>query len=170
MRERAPQVCPAAALGVQVDAHPSEKPSFARSVLGPSNAPFSVPVCMLCRVVALGVQVVAHLGDFPRRLPQHGHAVYEYAPMPPVDYPELKDEMWCHRYYLNNLCDEVRFPNWPLTDHVELLQSLLAMWREEMARRPMDVSDEEAFAVLEIPTDLLPGHEGAFHFPCDPHT
>lgn len=73
--------------------------------------------------------------------------------MPPVTYPELKDEMWCHRYYLRNLCDEVRFPNWPIVEHVEFLQSLLVMWREELTRRPMDLSEEEACKILEISLD-----------------
>ena len=70
--------------------------------------------------------------------------------MPPVTYPELKDEMWCHRYYLRNLCDEIRFPSWPIVEHVEFLQSLLVMWREELTRRPMDLSEEEACRILEI--------------------
>lgn len=73
--------------------------------------------------------------------------------MPPVTYPELKDEMWCHRYYLRNLCDEIRFPNWPIVEHVEFLQSLLVMWREELTRRPMDLSEEEACKILEISLD-----------------
>lgn len=70
--------------------------------------------------------------------------------MPPVTYQELRDEMWCHRYYLRNLCDEIRFPNWPIVEHVEFLQSLLVMWREELTRRPMDLSEEEACKILEI--------------------
>ncbi|CAH9071544.1 unnamed protein product [Cuscuta epithymum] len=98
-------------------------------------------------------QVLQHLGDFPQKLSQHCHSLYEYAPMPPVTYPELKDEMWCHRYYLRNLCDEVRFPNWPIVEHVEFLQSLLVMWREELTRRPMDLSEEEACKILEISLD-----------------
>lgn len=73
--------------------------------------------------------------------------------MPPVTYPELRDEMWCHRYYLRNLCDEIRFPNWPIVEHVEFLQSLLVMWREELTRRPMDLSEEEACKILEISMD-----------------
>lgn len=39
-----------------------------------------------------------------------------------MTYPELAEEMWCHRYYLRNLCDEDRFPNWPIVDHVPFLQ------------------------------------------------
>lgn len=98
-------------------------------------------------------QVLQHLGDFPQKLSQHCHSLYDYAPMPPVTYPNLKDEMWCHRYYLRNLCDEIRFPNWPIVEHVEFLQSLLAMWREELTRRPMDLSEEEACKILEISLD-----------------
>ncbi|KAJ7528593.1 hypothetical protein O6H91_15G009400 [Diphasiastrum complanatum] len=98
-------------------------------------------------------QVMKHLGDFPQNLSQHCHALYEYAPMPPVTYPELQDEMWCHRYYLRNLCDEIHFPDWPIVEHVEFLQSLLAMWREEVTRRPMDLSEEEACSILGISFD-----------------
>ncbi|KAK6156489.1 hypothetical protein DH2020_010737 [Rehmannia glutinosa] len=94
--------------------------------------------------------ICQHLGDFPQKLSQHCHSLYDYAPMPPVTYPELKDEMWCHRYYLRNLCDEIRFPNWPIVEHVEFLQSLLVMWREELTRRPMNLSEEEACKILEI--------------------
>ncbi|CAN6324472.1 unnamed protein product [Urochloa humidicola] len=100
-------------------------------------------------------QVLQHLGDFPQKLAQHCHSLYDYAPMPPVTYPNLKDEMWCHRYYLRNLCDEIRFPNWPIVEHVEFLQSLLVMWREELTRRPMDLSEEEACKILEISLDDL---------------
>ncbi|KAK8707084.1 hypothetical protein V6N13_058150 [Hibiscus sabdariffa] len=95
-------------------------------------------------------QVLQHLGDFPQKLSQHCHSLYDYAPMPPVTYPELRDEMWCHRYYLRNLCDEIQFPNWPIVEHVEFLQSLLVMWREELTRKPMDLSEEEACRILEI--------------------
>lgn len=96
------------------------------------------------------VQVLKHLGEFPQKLSQHCHVLYEYAPMPPVTYPELQDEMWCHRYYLRNLCDQIRFPHWDLVEHVEFLQSLLAMWREELTRKPMDLSEEDACSILEI--------------------
>ncbi|KAL2235530.1 UNVERIFIED_CONTAM: DnaJ subfamily C GRV2, partial [Sesamum indicum] len=98
-------------------------------------------------------KVLQHLGDFPQKLGQHCDSLYDYAPMPPVTYPELKDEMWCHRYYLRNLCDEIRFPNWPIVEHVEFLQSLLVMWREELTRSPMELSEEEACEILEISID-----------------
>ncbi|XP_039045088.1 dnaJ homolog subfamily C GRV2-like [Hibiscus syriacus] len=101
--------------------------------------------------------IKCHLGDFPQKLSQHCHSLYDYAPMPPVTYPELRDEMWCHRYYLRNLCDEIRFPNWPIVEHVEFLQSLLVMWREELTRKPMDISEEEACKILEITLEDVSG-------------
>ncbi|KAJ4842447.1 DnaJ sub C grv2 [Turnera subulata] len=58
--------------------------------------------------------------------------------------------MGCHRYYLRNLCDEIRFPNWPIVEHAEFLQLLLVVWREELTRKPMDLSEEEACRILEI--------------------
>ncbi|KAK6156515.1 hypothetical protein DH2020_010763 [Rehmannia glutinosa] len=123
--------------------------SFAAAMVSDSDTPEIIWTHKM-RAENLICQVLQHLGDFPQKLSQHCHSLYDYAPMPPVTYPELKDEMWCHRYYLRNLCDEIRFPNWPIVEHVEFLQSLLVMWREELTRRPMDLSEEEACKILEI--------------------
>ncbi|XLR51684.1 hypothetical protein HN51_002424, partial [Arachis hypogaea] len=71
-------------------------------------------------------QVLQHLGDFPQKLSQYCHVLYDYAPMPPVTYPELRDEMWCHHYYQRNLCDEIRIPNWPMVE--QLARSLKYPW------------------------------------------
>ncbi|KAG0472993.1 hypothetical protein HPP92_014850 [Vanilla planifolia] len=126
--------------------------AFAAAMVSDSDTPEIIWTHKM-RAEHLIRQVLQHLGDFPQKLSQHCHSQYDYAPMPPVTFPELKDEMWCHRYYLRNLCDEIRFPNWPIVEHVEFLQSLLAMWREELTRRPMDLSEEEACRILEISLD-----------------
>ncbi|KAL6517010.1 DnaJ subfamily C grv2 [Orobanche hederae] len=123
--------------------------AFAAAMVSDSDTPEIIWTHKM-RAENLIFQVLQHLGDFPQKLSQHCHSLYDYAPMPPVTYPELKDEMWCHRYYLRNLCDEIRFTNWPIVEHVEFLQSLLVMWREELTRRPMDLSEEEACKILEI--------------------
>lgn len=126
--------------------------AFAAAMVSDSDTPEIIWTHKM-RAENLIRQVLQHLGDFPQKLSQHCHSLYDYAPMPPVTYPELRDEMWCHRYYLRNLCDEIRFPNWPIVEHVEFLQSLLVMWREELTRRPMDLSEEEACKILEISLD-----------------
>ncbi|KAH1067703.1 hypothetical protein J1N35_032690 [Gossypium stocksii] len=123
--------------------------AFAAAMVSDSDTPEIIWTHKM-RAENLICQVLQHLGDFPQQLSQHCHSLYDYAPMPPVTYPELRDEMWCHRYYLRNLCDEIRFPSWPIVEHVEFLQSLLVMWREELTRKPMDLSEEEACKILEI--------------------
>ncbi|KAE9602255.1 putative DnaJ domain-containing protein [Lupinus albus] len=123
--------------------------AFAAAMVSDSDTPEIIWTYKM-RAENLICQVLQHLGDFPQKLSQHCHVLYDYAPMPPVTYPELRDEMWCHRYYLRNLCDEIRFPNWPIVEHLEFLQSLLVMWREELTRKPMDLSEEEACKILEI--------------------
>jgi DnaJ family protein C protein 13 len=126
--------------------------AFAAAMVSDSDTPEIIWTYKM-RAEHLIRQVLQHLGDFPQKLSQHCHSLYDYAPMPPVTYTELRDEMWCHRYYLRNLCDEIRFPNWPIVEHVEFLQSLLVMWREEVTRRPMALSEEEACKLLEISLD-----------------
>ncbi|CAN8246994.1 unnamed protein product [Cochlearia groenlandica] len=123
--------------------------AFAAAMVSDSDTPEIIWTHKM-RAENLICQVLQHLGDYPQKLSQHCHFLYDYAPMPPVTYPELRDEMWCHRYYLRNLCDEIRFPNWLIVEHVEFLQSLLVMWREELTRKPMDLSEEEACKILEI--------------------
>ncbi|OEL33191.1 DnaJ-like protein subfamily C GRV2 [Dichanthelium oligosanthes] len=93
-------------------------------------------------------QVLQHLGDFPQKLAQHCHSLYDYAPMPPVTYPNLKDEMWCHRYYLRNLCDEIRFPNWPIVEHVEFLQSLLLIYHLHMQASMQGLQGPQVWRLL----------------------
>ncbi|KAL5729405.1 DnaJ subfamily C grv2 [Ranunculus cassubicifolius] len=132
--------------------------AFAAAMVSDSDTPEIIWTHKM-RAEQLIRQVLQHLGDFPQKLSQHCHSLYDYAPMPPVTYPELRDEMWCHRYYLRNLCDEIRFPNWQIVEHVEFLQSLLAMWREELTRRPMDLSEEAACKILEITLEDVSGSE-----------
>ncbi|GMH45130.1 hypothetical protein BSKO_13087 [Bryopsis sp. KO-2023] len=101
----------------------------------------------------LVTQMLHHLGDFPHRLAECYHLVYEYTPLPPVGYPEIEDEIWCHRYYLRNLCDEMRFKDWEIVDHVPFLQSLLMEWRAEVTRKPMAMSETDALKLLNVTAD-----------------
>lgn len=47
------------------------------------------------RLQRLVPQMLRHLGDFPRRLRESCHAVYEYLPCPPVGYPEIEVGLQC---------------------------------------------------------------------------
>ena len=53
-----------------------------------------------------------HLGNFPRRLTENPKAVYQYKPMPPVEYARSKspdapgyrvDDIFCYHYYVNRI-------------------------------------------------------------------
>ena len=70
-----------------------------------------------------------HLGDFRLRLFQNTTLEYGYCPIPGVSYSRLKNEVFCHNYYLSNLCDENRFPDWPIADPVELFRSCLEKFK-----------------------------------------
>ncbi|GAB4814092.1 hypothetical protein N2152v2_001138 [Parachlorella kessleri] len=123
--------------------------AFAAALVGDSDTPELIWTHRM-RGQRLVPQMLQHLGDFPRRLAQHAHAAYDYTPCPPVGYPELEGELFCRRYYLRHLCDEDRFPRWPLVDHVPFLQALLDEWRAELARKPLSMSETEACRVLGL--------------------
>jgi hypothetical protein len=95
-----------------------------------------------------------HLGDFPKRLWQNTTTRYEFCPMPGVSYKRLEKEIFCHNYYLNNLCDETRFPDWPIAEPVEVFRSCLEELKKQLTRDEMEeeVALESARKVLDLKT------------------
>ena len=75
-----------------------------------------------------------HLGDFPLRLFQHNTTEYGYCPMPGIAYKKLEDEIFRHNYYLRNLCDEERFPDWPIAESIEVFRACLVHFKKEVDR------------------------------------
>ena len=95
-----------------------------------------------------------HLGDFPKRLWQNTTTRYEFCPLPGVSYKRLEKEIFCHNYYLNNLCDEKRFPDWPIAEPVEVFRACLEELKKQMTRDETEeeVALEDARKVLNLKT------------------
>jgi hypothetical protein len=96
-----------------------------------------------------------HLGDFPKRLWQNTTTQYEFCPMPGVAYKRLENEIFCHNYYLSNLCDENRFPNWPISEPVEVFRATLEEFKKQMNRDENE--EEEALKNATKILNLRPG-------------
>lgn len=93
-----------------------------------------------------------HLGDFPLRLAQNTTTEYEYCPIPGVAYKRLQNEIFCHNYYLRNLCDEERFPDWPIAEPVEVFRACLERFKKQLDRDESseEIAFEEARKVLHL--------------------
>ena len=92
-----------------------------------------------------------HLGDFPFRLFQNNTLEYEYCPIPAVSYRRLQSELFCHNYYLHNLCDEERFPDWPIAEPMEVLKSCLREFQNKTENSDdSSESREKARRLLEL--------------------
>lgn len=63
-------------------------------------------------------KIAAHLAEFTPRLQSNTRALYQYCPIPVINYPQLENELFCNIYYLKHLCDTLRFPDWPIKDPV----------------------------------------------------
>ncbi|CDW60561.1 hypothetical protein TTRE_0000894901 [Trichuris trichiura] len=98
-------------------------------------------------------RIASHVADFSVRLPSNVQAVYQYCPMVSIVYEHLKNELFCHKYYLKHLCDTIRFPDWPIVEPVKLLQSCLVTWKAQMERKDPLMTVEQACDVLEITYD-----------------
>jgi hypothetical protein len=95
-----------------------------------------------------------HVGDFPARLRQFTLAQYDYVPIPKIHYATLDKEIYVHEYYLKNLCDEVRFPEWPISQPLVLLRECIERWRGELSKGTANTSGEDARKVLELPANF----------------
>ena len=91
-----------------------------------------------------------HIAGFDRRLADNTHALFDWVPVPNVVYTDLEPELWCMNYFLRNLCDEVRFPDWPIIEPVELLRFVLDAWMQETSKEPPETTEDEALAVLGL--------------------
>ena len=84
-----------------------------------------------------------HLGDFPARLRQNTASMYDYIPIPKIKFP-IDKELYCEEYYLRNLCDEVRFPEWPIRSPLDLLREVIQRWRDELSKGVQVKGEKEA--------------------------
>ncbi len=100
-------------------------------------------------------KIAVHVSDFSERLMSNIRAVYQYCPIAAVAYPQLADELFCHVYYLRHLCDEQRFPNWPIRDAIPFLRACLTAWNEEIDKKPPSMSIDEACQLLGVAIDQL---------------
>ena len=49
-------------------------------------------------------------------------------PIPTIGYEPLERELFCSIYYLRNLCNENKFPDWKIDQPVKLLKDCLEAW------------------------------------------
>lgn len=69
-----------------------------------------------------------------------------------VAYKRLEQEIFCHNYYLRNLCDETRFPDWPIVEPVEVFRACLERFKQQVNvnRSSDDEAIERARVVLKL--------------------
>lgn len=95
-------------------------------------------------------KLAAHVGDFSPRLQSNTRAVYQYCPLPVINYPLLEDELFCNIYYLRHLCDTLRFPEWPIKEPVRFLKDILEAWKKEVEKKPPSMSVNDAYETLGL--------------------
>eukprot|EP00039_Didymoeca_costata_P023981 m.8876 g.8876 ORF g.8876 m.8876 type:complete len:2271 (-) comp3968_c0_seq1:482-7294(-) len=95
-------------------------------------------------------KIALHLSDFTSRLQSNTRALYQYCPIPKVNYSQLEDELFCSIFYLRHLCDETRFPDWPIKDFIQLLKDVLDAWKVEVDKKPETMSVDEAYETLGL--------------------
>ncbi|CAG05511.1 unnamed protein product [Tetraodon nigroviridis] len=96
-------------------------------------------------------KIAAHVADFSPRLQSNTRALYQYCPIPVINFPQLDNELFCSIYYLRHLCDVTHFPDWPIKDPVKLLRDTLEAWKEEVEKEPPSMSVDDAYDVLNLP-------------------
>ncbi|KAL5285788.1 DNAJC13 family protein [Megaselia abdita] len=98
-------------------------------------------------------KISAHIADFTPRLKGHTMARYPYIAIPVISYPQLENELFCHIYYLRHLCDTQKFPDWQISEPVQLLKHTLNAWRKEVEKKPPTMTVQQAYEDLDITLD-----------------
>jgi DnaJ family protein C protein 13 len=88
------------------------------------------------------------LADYSPRLMSNVSAIYSYCTIPIINYPQLEEELFCNTYYLRHLCDEQKFPEWPIREPIALLKDCLNLWKAELEKKGSDMSIDEAYDIL----------------------
>ena len=93
-------------------------------------------------------ELAQHASDFSWQLREYPLSVYDYEPVPSVAFDQLKEEVWLHTVYMNNLADTTRFPNWTIDEPVELLRVLLSFWNDINTPNSDAMTDEVSYETL----------------------
>ncbi|UJR33077.1 hypothetical protein I4U23_020536 [Adineta vaga] len=126
--------------------HGPEK--FAQMFLGEFDQPETIWSNEMRRLMI--EKIALHLADYSPRLMSNIAAIYSYCTIPVIDYPQLESELFCNTYYLRHLCDEQKFPEWPIREPIALLKDCLNMWKAELEKKGSDMSVDEAYQVLGL--------------------
>ncbi|KAF6099113.1 DnaJ heat shock protein family (Hsp40) member C13 [Phyllostomus discolor] len=134
-----------------------ESEKFSEIFLGEFDTPEAIWSSEMRRLMI--EKIAAHLADFTPRLQSNTRALYQYCPIPVINYPQLENELFCNIYYLKQLCDTLRFPDWPIKDPVKLLKDTLEAWKKEVEKKPPTMSIDDAYEVLNLPQGQGPHDE-----------
>lgn len=104
---------------------------FARILLG--NAATPEVIWTPSMLTTLRNCLFEHLAPFCASLRLDPTLQYQFEPCPPVEYEQLNAELYCHSYFLRNLCDSTRFLDWPVPDPEGVLRDIIDAWRSELA-------------------------------------
>ncbi|XP_035216788.1 dnaJ homolog subfamily C member 13-like isoform X2 [Stegodyphus dumicola] len=132
--------------------HGAEK--FAQIFLGEFDTPEAIWSNEMRRMMI--EKIASHIADFTPRLRSNTRALYQYCPIPVIQYPQLENELFCNIYYLRHLCDTLRFPDWPIKDPVKLLKDVLDAWKQEVEKKPPVLSLDEAYETLGLKRENQP--------------
>ncbi|KJE90900.1 DnaJ domain-containing protein RME-8 [Capsaspora owczarzaki ATCC 30864] len=126
--------------------HGAEK--FSEIFLGEFDTPETIWNAEMRRLMI--EKIALHLAEFSPRLMSNTRALYQYAPTPAIQFPQLENELFCNVYYLRHLCDLGRFDNWPIGTPIELLKDCLDAWRLEVDKKPPTITADDALSVLGL--------------------
>lgn len=58
-------------------------------------------------------------------------------------------------YYLRNLCDVSKFPDWPVISPLQLLKEVLFAWKLEVEKKPQSMTANDALNILGKATEIF---------------
>ena len=95
-----------------------------------------------------------HINDFLMLWKKDNTTTYNFLSMPSVSYDGLDDELFCHNYYLCNLCNESKYPDFSVEEPKLFFMECIETWKRLLGRSNQEYhkSVDEAFLFFGLDT------------------
>lgn len=98
--------------------------------------------------------VEEHINEFLTLWKKDHATTYNFLLMPPVSYGGLDDALFCRNYYLCNLCNESKYPDFSVEEPKLFFMECIETWKRLLGRSNQDYqkSVDEAFLFFGLDT------------------
>jgi hypothetical protein len=93
-----------------------------------------------------------HISDFFKLFQEDNSSTYRFLAIPPIFYDGIDDELFCHGYYLCNLCNESKYPEFSVEEPKLFFIECIETWKRLLGKSNQQsiISVDEALSFFGL--------------------